>query len=79
MEIDEEVHEALTEIVRSELSQLATLEVDSDNSAFPSDISRPLTEEEALFLENEIIAEEGDCDSVLSDYCYMSIQFVFQF
>lgn len=59
MDTDEDVHDTLTEIVRAELSQLATMDINEKNSLFLPDLHKPLTEEEALELENEILAEEG--------------------
>ncbi|XP_043270693.1 uncharacterized protein Ripalpha [Venturia canescens] len=59
MDTDEnEVHNALTEIVRNELSQLATMDIKEKNALFLPEYDESLTEEEALELEKEILAEE---------------------
>lgn len=65
-----DVQETLTEIVRKELKNLATTDLDPAVNPFSHIISEPLDPEEALELETEILNEEGKPGSLLSFKSY---------
>lgn len=52
------VHDTLTEIIRHELKNLATSDDSGTHFTF-KEIDEPLTQEEAIELENKIVYEEG--------------------
>lgn len=53
------VQDTLTEIIRQEFKTLATSNDNSTSFTF-KEIDEPLTQEEAIKLENEIVYEEGN-------------------
>lgn len=52
------MQDTLTEIIRQEFKNLATLD-DNDKSIIFKEIEEPLSQEEAIELENEIVCEQG--------------------
>lgn len=55
-----DVQGALTEIVRSELNNLASIDLDPELNPFSPITNQPLNPEEAFELETEILKEEGE-------------------
>lgn len=55
-----DVQDTLTEIVRKELKNLATTDLDPILNPFSPIVNEPLDPEEAYELENEILNEEGE-------------------
>ena len=56
---DEDLQEALTEIVRQEFNNLATTDKSEFNISTKTIINSPLNQDEALKEESELIAEQG--------------------
>ena len=52
------MQDTLTEIIRQEFKNLATLD-DNDKSITFKEIEEPLSQEETVELENEIVCEQG--------------------
>nr|XP_003708081.1 PREDICTED: RIP-like protein [Megachile rotundata] len=66
----EEIQDTLSQIVRKELTDLATTDLDPALNPFSPIISEPLNPEEAMELENEILNEEEQW--ILQEYEKMS-------